>query len=198
MSDKEDLLRTAIAGTAVATVALAALSLVGVAYAETPASSSTSANPVSRTVSVQGVATVSLAQGANAATATAAYREAMAAAVTDAHEKAEFLAGKVGAALGAVESIAEAGGSISCTSGEEGGYAEYEGEQPDFGESTAVRFAAVPPEAASSPAGRPHHHKLKHKRRHKKVVATHAAVTSGPLAPRCTLSTRVAVVYALS
>lgn len=186
-------MRTVIAGTAIATVALIAASAVGSAAAETPASSS------SRTVSVQGVASVPVAQGASATTATVAYRKAMAAAETDAHEKAEFLASQAGAGLGAVQSIAEDGGWISCRGGEEGEYAEYEGEQPDFGESNGslvpfVRGAAAP-SAAPKPVVQRHH---KHRRRHRKVASTHAVASSSSVAVSCTLGTRVALVYALS
>ena len=54
----------------------------------------------SRTVSVEGVATVPIAQNANLAAATSVYRQGMAAAVADGQSKAEFLASKAGATLG--------------------------------------------------------------------------------------------------
>jgi hypothetical protein len=191
-------MRTAIAGTAIATAALAAVSVVGSAAAETPANSSASASAPSRTVSVQGVANVPVAQGASAAAATTAYRKAMAAAETDGHEKAEFLAGQVGAGLGTVQSIVEAGGWISCSGGEEGEYAEYQGEQPDFGESNGSPVPverALAPTATAKPVA--HHHR-KHKRHHKKVTVMHAAAASNYGAASCTLSARVALVYALN
>jgi hypothetical protein len=97
------------------------------------------------------VANVPVAQGANVAVATAAYRQAMADAVLDGQSKAEFLAGKVGATVGSVQSVAEGGGSISCTgAGEESGYVSYEGEQPDFGSGNSVS----PVERANSVAPR--------------------------------------------
>lgn len=187
-------MRMAIAGTAIAMAVLIVASGVGVAAAETTPSSSTSSTVPPNTVSVVGVATVPLAQGASATTATAAYRQAMAGAETDAHQKAEFLAEKAGTGIGAVQSIAEAGGEISCTGSEEGGYAEYQGQQPDFGESNASPFerATVAP-AAAKPAV-----KHKHKRRHKKAAAKKARVASGSATASCTLSARVALVYALS
>ena len=106
---------------------LFAANMLGVAVAEAP-----TGTPL-RTVSVQGTATVPIGQSASAAAATAVYREGMAGAVADGQSKAAFLAGKLSATLGAVQSVAEAGGYINCTGGPEGGYAEYEGEQPDFG-----------------------------------------------------------------
>lgn len=138
-------MRTAITGSIVAVVALVVASVVGVAAAETPSSAST------RTVSVEGVATAPLAQGASAATA--AYRQAMAAAEADGHQKAEFLVQKVGAVLGEVQSIAEAGGSIECSGGSESGYVEYEGEEPDFGQESGV--SPTPSSAPRAPRARP-------------------------------------------
>lgn len=181
-------MRTAITGSIVAVVALVVASVVGVAAAETPSSAST------RTVSVEGVATAPLAQGASAATATAAYRQAMAAAEADGHQKAEFLVQKVGAVLGEVQSIAEAGGSIECSGGSESGYVEYEGEEPDFGQESGV--SPTPFErAASTPSTAPatqRHHKRKHKKRvSAKRNARAASATS------CTVSARVALVYTL-
>lgn len=172
------LVMTALAVTAGGLVAAGAL---GVADAEAPVVSPT------RTVSVQGVATASVAQGANTATATAAYRVAMAAAVADGQSKAEFLAGKAGATLGGVQAIAEGGGYIACAENAEG-RSEYLGEQPDFGSSQGVvsppRAAASVPTVVRKPAA-------KHKAR-KRPAAKKASVTP------CTLSTQVSLVYAIT
>ena len=99
-------------------------------------------------MSVEGVANVPIAQDANLATATAVYRQGMAAAMTDGQGKAEFLASKAGVTLGGVQSIVEGGGYIGCTSSEETSYTEYEGEQPDFG-SPPSSIAASPVPAPS-------------------------------------------------
>ncbi len=161
-------MRIVITAIVAAALALLAASMLGVASAEAPAPTTTTvatpvpASPPVRTVSVQGVATAPLAQGSSASSATASYRQAMAAAVSDGQNKAEFLAGKVGATLGIVQSVTEGGGSIECR-GEESRYAEYEGEQPDFGSSPTtvgpLRAAAVAPPAA------PSSHKVKSKHR---------------------------------
>jgi len=171
---------TALAVTAGALVAAGAL---GVADAEAPVVSPT------RTVSVQGVATVPVAQSANAATATAAYRVGMAAAIADGQSKAEFLAGKAGATLGGVQGIAENGGYISCQASEEAGGGEYLGEQPDFGSSGG----SVSPVRVSAPAKKaPAKPRRTTSRPRKSPAAKKASVTT------CTLSTQVALVYAIS
>jgi hypothetical protein len=177
-------MRVAITAAAATTVALLAASTLGVASAEAPI-----ASPV-RTVSVQGVAIVPIAQGANVAAATAVYRQGMAAAVTDGQAKAEFLAGKAGATLGGVQSISEDGGYISCTGGEESAGVEYQGEQPDFG-SPAV---SVSPVRVSAGVAAPAVHKpaVKHRKPRKGPTAKPAIATT------CTLSTQVALVYAIS
>jgi uncharacterized protein YggE len=175
-------MRRAIAPTIAVAAGLVAANMLGVAAAEAPTTT-----PV-RTVSVEGVATVPIAQGASLATATAVYRQGMAAAVADGQSKAEFLAGKVGATLGSVQSIAEGGGSIGCTGGEESGYVEYQGEQPDFGSPaesvTPLRAAAAPPAAVGKPTAK--HRKKKHH------AATKASATA------CTLSTQVSLVFAIA
>ena len=175
-------MRRAIAPTIAVAAGLVAANMIGVAAAEAPTTT-----PV-RTVSVQGVATVPIAQGASLAAATAVYRQGMAVAVADGQSKAEFLAGKVGATLGSVQSIAEGGGSIDCTGGEESGYVEYQGEQPDFGSPTQtvtpLRAAAAPSTAVGKPAVK--HHKKKH----------HAAKKASATA--CTLSTQVSLVFAIA
>lgn len=167
-------------------VGLAVANMLGVAAAEAPTTSTTA--PV-RTINVEGVATVPVTQGANRATATAAYREAMAAALADGQSKAEFLASKAGVTLSLVQSIAEGGGSISCTGGgEESEYIEYQGEQPDFGSTNAsvspIETAAAPrATAVRKPAA-------KHRKKH--PTAKKASVAG------CTLSTQVALAYAIT
>jgi hypothetical protein len=191
------LMRAVSAGTAIASAALIAISMTGVASAETQAAPAASTGAAAPSVSVEGVATVPLAQGASAMTATAAYRQAMAAAEADAHEKAEFLAVKAGVTLGGALSITEDGGAISCTGGEEGGYIEYTGEQPDFGESsvlpTPFERAAGSPSTAKPVAK--HHHKRKRKPRN--AATKHASAASASAAPSCSLSARVALAYTL-
>src|SRR5436305_11329738 len=151
-------MRSSIAAIAGVLAALVLSGMLGVASAEAP----TTGAPV-RSVSVGGVAKVPIAQNADAATATAAYRQGMAAAVTDGLSKAEVLAGKAGATLGAVQSITEGGGYISCTGEEENEYAQYRGEQPDF--ASPVTYGG-PVRAVASPrapaVGRP---RAKHRRR---------------------------------
>ena len=87
-------MRIVVPAAATTTVALIAAGVLGVATAETP----TITPP--RTVSVQGVATEAIDQSANAATATAVYRQGMADAISDGQAKAQFLASKTGATLG--------------------------------------------------------------------------------------------------
>jgi hypothetical protein len=182
---------------------LLAANMLGVAAAEAPTSTSTVPTTTTTTtaptystpaptVSVDGVATVPVAQGASAAVATAAYREGMTAALADGHSKAEFLAGKAGVTLGGVQSIAEGGGSISCTGGEESGYAEYQGEQPDFGSSgsgVAIPEAVAPRAQVHSTARK----KTAHKPAPKKKPSAKAAAVS-----TCTLSASVSIAYAIS
>jgi hypothetical protein len=170
-----------------ATVAVAAVlfaaSMIGVAVAEAP----TVTPP--RTVAVQGVANLPIGQADDAQAATAVYREAMAAAVLDGQGKASFLAGKVGATLGAVQSVVEDGGYIWCRGGGESGYAEYEGEQPDFGSGPRpgiVAGAAVPERA---PPVRPT--PRRRRRRHRAPAARKASAAS------CTLTAQVSLAYAI-
>jgi hypothetical protein len=165
--------------------------MLGVAIAEAP-----TGTPL-RTVSVQGVAELPIGQADSAAAATGVYREAMAAAVDDGQSKASFLAGKVGAALGPVQSVGEGGGYISCTGPDENGYAQYEGEQPDFG--SAPR--AVAPLAAKAPAVAPAHrtagptHARKRKRKRRKHPTAKTAVVTSVT---CKLATQVSLVYTIS
>jgi hypothetical protein len=161
--------------------------MLGVAAAEAPTTTPT------RTVAVQGVASVPIAQGSSAAAATAVYRQAMAAAVTDGQSKAEFLASKVGATIGPAQTVVEDGGGISCTGAGENTYAPYEGEQPDFG-YTNVRgvVAAAAPAAAprSTAGGAPF--STKH-RKAKRKPKGHAATVG----PGCTLRAEVSLAYVL-
>jgi hypothetical protein len=162
--------------------------MLGVASAEAPTT------PPLRTISVDGVAIVPVAQGANRAVATTAYREGMAGAVTDGQSKAEFLASKTGATLGEVQSVVEGGGSIECTTGGESGYVEFEGEQPDFGTpSVSVSPDVAPHAEGSATAPTVHKPAVKHKKKKKKKPAAKAAT-----ATTCTLSTDVTLVYAIT
>jgi hypothetical protein len=176
-------MRNAIAVTLAVVAGLVLANMLGVAAAEAP----TTATAI-QSVSVQGVGTAPIGQYAKLTEATAAYRDGMAAAVSDGQNKAEFLAGKAGTTLGTVQSIIEDGGSISCT-GEEDGYYSYEGEQPDFGSADDVAQArgltVAPQDAASTP-------KPVAKRRRKKHPSAKKAS-----APVCTLSAQVSLVYTL-
>ena len=172
-------MRIAIAASAAATAGLIAAGMLGVATAEAP----TSTPP--RTVSVEGVATEAIDQSATATAATAVYRQGMTDAVSDGLAKAQFLAGKVGATLGAAQSVVEGGGYISCV-----GDAEYLGEQPDFG-SPGI---AIPQSGVSAPAVRRAAAPAvsKHPKGRKTPVAKKANVST------CSLSTQVSLSYALS
>jgi hypothetical protein len=147
--------------------------MLGVAAAEAPTT-----NP-QRTVTVQGVASVPIEETATQPQAVAAYRQAMAAAVTDGQEKAAFLAGKASVTPGAVQTIAEQGGAISCTV--EGEYAEYRGAEPDWASSPSgprILSGAARPVLRSRKAHRP------------------AAKKAGAVS--CTLRAQVTLSYALS
>jgi hypothetical protein len=181
--------KSAIAAITVVAAGLFAASMLGVAVAEAP-----TPTPL-RTVSVQGVATLPIGQFDDAATATAVYREGMAAAVTDGQSKAGFLAGKVGGTLATVQSVVEGGGYISCIGGDESSYAEYGGVEPDFGSAPQPAVAAplaassAPAKGSSAPAVR----RLRPKRvTHKRPVAKKAAAVT------CTLTAQVSLIYALS
>jgi hypothetical protein len=176
-------MRSAIGAIATVAVALFVVNMLGVAVAEAP-----TGTPV-RTISVHGVATVSIGQSDNAAAATAVYREGMAGAVADGQSKADFLASKVSATLGPVQSVVEGGGYISCTGGDESGYAEYEGEQPDFG--SAPRQLAMSRAMASKPARATPGARTKRSRRRHPRAKKAAAVS-------CRLTAQVSLVYAIS
>src|ERR1700751_3535302 len=78
------------------------------------------------TVSVEGVASAGISKTASAVEANAAYRQGLAAAIADGLEKAEFLASRTGAKVGAIDRISEDGGSIRCAlHAEAGGLYEY-------------------------------------------------------------------------
>lgn len=153
-----------------------------------------------RAVSVVGVAQLAISPGAGQGEAYAVYRQAMAAAITDGREKAEFLASKTERKITEIHSIGEAGGSISCTN-PEGEYAEYTGAQPDFGSSgsglVAAPSAPTVAHRTSAVAGK------KKKKRKKKKRATAGRATVGATAEKaavavgCTLSTQVSLVYLL-
>jgi hypothetical protein len=173
-------MRSAIAAILAVAAGLVVANMLGVAAAEAP----TGTTPV-RTVSVEGVATVPIAQNANVETADSVYRQGMAAAMSDGQSKAEFLAAKAGVTLGAVQGVLEDGGWIGCTGGGESNYAEYLGAQPDFGTGREVSTIS----AASAPAaqGAPVVHRKK-----KRSVAKKASVAS------CTLNAQISLVYAIA
>jgi hypothetical protein len=170
-----------------AVAALVIANMIGTAVAEAPTTTTL------RTVSVEGVGSAPIAQNADAATATDVYRQAMAAAVTDGQSKAEFLTGKVGATLGAAQTLTEDGGGIECSSGGEEGWEPYQGEQPDFGSARnagqVLSSSAAPPAAAapSSSAVKRTSTKRRHKR--KRPVAKKAT------APGCKLTAQVSLAY---
>jgi hypothetical protein len=170
-------LRRALTAIFVAVAALAVIGVLGVAVAEGPGTTPP------RTVSVQGVATESIDQNANANAATAVYRRGMADAIADGATKAQFLATHAGANLGTVQSIVEEGGNIACA-----GESEYLGEQPDFGSpGGSVQVLA------RSPGRRLLAGKVAPRRRsHKTPAAKKANVAT------CTLATQVALVYTIS
>jgi hypothetical protein len=195
-------MRIVLAASLAATLALigaGALSVAGAAETAPPAPvtttvtstvTSTAAAPTAlppRSVSVEGVAVEPIDLNANATAATTVYRQGMADALADGLAKAQFLAGKGGATVGPVQSIAERGGYIACRDG-----IEYQGEQPDFGSagyfgngvaSIGAPAVASPMHAAKSP---------KHRKPHKRHAAKKAAVGD------CTLSTHIALAYALN
>ncbi|HUA74634.1 MAG TPA: hypothetical protein VL988_07735 [Solirubrobacteraceae bacterium] len=189
-------MKVALVAVLAAVAALFAASMLGVAVAEAPTVTSL------RTVAVEGVGIEPIAQGANAATATGVYRQAMAAAVTDGQAKAEFLTGKVGATLGNAQTITEDGGGIECSSGGSEGWEEYEGEQPDFGsarsatdvlgksEGTAAgAVTGVSPSEESSATERRHR---KHKKGKRKAAHKSSVVLAG-----CRLTAQVSLVYVI-
>lgn len=180
-------MRLALAAVLAAAAALFAASMLGVAVAEAPTVTSL------RTVNVEGVATLPIAPNADAATASGVYHQAMAAAIEDGKVKAEILTGKVGGALGAVQTVTEDGGQIECTSNTEAGWQPYEGEEPDFGNARSSATPALAsgnaaaPAAAPTPAVRSGKSKKRKRTRAKKAAAP----------PGCRLNARVSVTYLL-
>jgi hypothetical protein len=166
--------------------ALFAANMLGVAVAEAP-----TVTPL-RTISVEGVATVPIGQLDKLVEATAVYREGQAAAVADAQGKAAFLAGKIGGTVSTVQSVVEDGGYINCTASGETEYAEYEGEEPDFGSAPQPNVGAAMLTNKSAPASAtaPAKAKLKHRKR-KRTTAKKTAVGT------CKLKAQVAVIYAI-
>jgi hypothetical protein len=179
-------MKKAIAVMVAVAAGLFAANMLGVAVAEAP-----TGTPL-RTISVQGTATLPIGQSDNGAAATAVYRDAMAGAVADGQSKAAFLAGKLSATLGAAQSVAEGGGYINCTGGPESDYAEYEGEQPDFGYAPqpgiAAPLAAAAPKAAGgvTRGSRPRHVRRKRPRAKKATAIS------------CKLTAQVSLVYTIA
>jgi hypothetical protein len=167
-------MRVTVAAIAGGAAALAAASTLGVAAAESTGGGST---PPVRTIAVGGVGQAPVPQSASSPAADSAYRQALAAAISDGLGKAEFLAAKVSATVGPVQSLSEQGGYITCSDGE-GGYVQYEGEQPDFPGSAA---RPVPLPAVGAPS---RGHRLVRPRRRAKA---HRA-TSGSCSVRANVS----------
>jgi hypothetical protein len=179
-------MRNVIAAIAGVFGALIVVNMLGVASAEAP-----TGTPV-RTVSVGGIAKVPIAQGADAASATAVYRQGMAAAVSDGQSKAAFLASKAGVTLGSVQSLVEGGGYIGCSGGGESEYVEYQGEQPDFAAPAGggpVRLSA----GASRPRGAPGVRRPGARHGKRRTAPARKAA-----APGCTLTAQVSLVYSIS
>ena len=148
------------------------------------------------TISVEGVSNVAISQTANQAEANTAYRRGLTAAISDGHEKAEFLAAGTGATVGAIQQVIERGGYIECAQPAEEGplteYQQYKGAEPDFGsvESSGSRFAVAPESAAgtrSTKTTKPKTKKKKHKAKAKKAA----------VAVSCTVSTQLVLSYLL-
>jgi Protein of unknown function (DUF541) len=165
-------------------VGLLAVGVLGVASAETTSSSSNP--PPVRTVSVDGIASAPVSSTATTTTATGVYREAMAAAIADGKEKAQFLAEKAGASLGAVQDITEGGGYVTCPEEE-----EYTGGEPDFG-SGGGGYVSTPLIASRAAPGAVDKKASKHRKKHKKRSAKAASIEP------CSISTDVSLVYELS
>jgi hypothetical protein len=170
-------MRVGITATLAAAGGLLVAGTLGVATAEAP----TSPSPL-RTVSVQGVASEAIDQSAGTTTAQGVYRQGMGDAIADGLGKAQFLATKVGAPLGAVQSVVEQGGYISCP-----GEAEYLGAQPDFGTASGPVGAPV---RAGARLRRPSHARAKRRKHRAPPIAKAGGVT-------CTLYTQVSLAYLL-
>jgi uncharacterized protein YggE len=182
--------KRALAAILTVVAVLFAANMLGVAVAEAPTVAAL------RTISVQGTATLPIGQDDKAAEATAVYREATAAAIVDGQSKAAFLAGKLGSSLSAVQSVVEDGGYINCTAAGETEYAEYEGEEPDFGYGRQTNVGAVVPTSVAAPSkesssGATPKPRLK-KRKHRHTTAKKAAAGS------CKLQAQVSLIYAIA
>jgi hypothetical protein len=182
-------MRLALTAVLAAAAALVIANMIGTAVAEAPTTTTL------RTVSVDGVGTQPIAQNADAATATGVYRQATAAAVSDGQAKAEFLTGKVGASLGAAQTVTEDGGNIECSSGGEEGWEPYQGEQPDFGSARSagqvLSSTATPAPASSAAPSSGAVKRTSGKRRHKpKRPVAKKATAAG-----CKLTAQVSLVY---
>jgi hypothetical protein len=182
--------KRAVAAIVAVVMAFFAANMLAVAVAEAPTVTSL------RTISVQGVATLPIGQFDDGTAATAVYREAMSAAVTDGQGKAAFLASKIGGTLATVQSVVEGGGYINCIGGGESSYAEYGGVEPDFGSGTgpatvvAPASAATPTKDASSGGAL---RRVKPKRpKHKHPTAKKAAASV-----TCSLTAQVSLNYAM-
>jgi hypothetical protein len=171
---------------AVAALGLIADSLLGVATGETSTTPTVTQAPPLRAVSVQGTASESIPQEADAATADSVYHQGLADAVSDGQGKAQLLAEKTGATLGPVQSIGEGGGSIECPEGQ-----EYQGAQPDFG-SPGVSGIVAPVNAPAAAVGS-HPAVRKPASKHH---ARHSAKKASAVA--CTLYAQVSLVYQLT
>ena len=177
-------MRVVIAASLASAAGLAAAGLLGVASAEGP----TATTAPQRTVSVQGVASEPIDQHASGAAAIAAYHQGLIDAVGDGLSKAQALAGKAGASLGAAQTVIEDGGYISCAS--ESGNPEYEGAQPDFG-SPGLSISA-PGAGTARPLGSVRRPSVKRRKPHRTPAAKATATAT------CALSTQVSLVYPLS
>jgi hypothetical protein len=171
-------MRYALTAILAAAAALIAVGMLGVASAEAPTET-----PV-RTVGVEGVGKAPVAQEADATAANTAYRQAMAAAISDGQEKAQFLAGHVAGTLGAVQSVIEENGGVECEAEGNEEYVRYLGAEPDFGSGRDSRVVAPEAAAKSAPGvvkpgnAKGHKHKKK-KKKAKKASVVSCAVTAG-------------------
>jgi hypothetical protein len=183
-------MRVPIAAILAATAGLTGASMLASASGEAP---STATPP--RLVSVEGVASEPISQQASTATADAVYHQGLSDAVADGLAKAQLLAGKAGATVGVVQSIAEGSGYIRCESSRSEGV-EYEGGEPDFGSGglaypvaagVAAPSVSVAPGAPSVGPKKPVAKKRKAKPRPARTAS----------AGTCTLYTQVALSYQL-
>jgi hypothetical protein len=154
--------------------------MLGVASAEAP----TSGAPT-RSVNVEGLGAAPIAPEADQGTANNAYRQAMAAAIADGHDKASFLAGQTGATLGAVLAVTEDGGYVNCSSPEDE-YVGYHGAQPDIGYARSQIGPVAAGSARSTPSVAP---KSSSSHKHKKKPAKKASAAS------CRVSAEISLSY---